>query len=887
MWLLLLLLPTFLYSFTMNPSPEPIAEVVSARSRVMTRARRRKDRVRIGTLNCRTLLDDTTLSDLDITLSENNVSVCALQEVRREGLKSQSTANYKIFWYGVQPGYGGVGFAVHNRFVHLVKTVKAVPDSNGRILTMDILICDSEQPTKLICAYSPTNSSKKQTREKFYSCLSDIVTPSSWLLGDLNARVGRCNPQSTDTDFDVQSMHAVGPWSLKGDITPNENGSLLVDIAVDNRSRHVSSNFNCRDSKRWTWRHPRYGNRAVLDHMFLPTSQLRFVCRCKVAPAIAVSSDHRLSFSELCFRPRQSKAKEIKPVVLNRRVLQEPDIQSTFQAEINNILGEAVPEDVPTDELSKRIRSAAVEAAQKVLPRVTKQKFPAEFSKETMELIASKRASWKLQQKSGKRFTRTNKAKHQSLCKRVKEAVAFHRNQKLEREASELTEAFSASPFKGYSLLKKQHRAPAKAIMPPESDFTAHYSNQYKPGTEQPLVVDSCDLPASEDDDNLSRENYDSGINSLNENRSPGIDDCAREYIKRRGPKLLQWLFVLMTRLCTFVTPLPDVDRLGRLTPIPKKSSATSVDATRPICLLTTIYKLYAILVFQKVRDRVKEFVSWTQAGFIKGRSCANNLWILRRVAERSIEFNVPVYCALIDYKGAFDALNRTTLGRVLGLFLPPSMVRRVLSLYFDAKAMVSVGGCDGPELQLFRGVRQGCPASPSFFTVALAFISWSFRLTFGGLRLATHVLASLEYADDQILFTLTADGLQNMLDYIVATGEPFGLRLSAKKCVLICFHRPGTVDKSTLPEVTVAGEILKWKSSVVYLGSCISEDGKTAPAIKHRICCAESVVERLNKRVFRRRSVRARLKGKFLGSAVFASLLYGLVHCALGARDT
>ena len=48
----------------------------------------------------------------------------------------------------------------------------------------------------------------------------------------------------------------------------------------------------------------------------------------------------------------------------------------------------------------------------------------------------------------------------------------------------------------------------------------------------------------------------------------------------------------------------------------------------------------------------------------------------------------------------------------------------------------------------------------------------------------------------------------------------------------------------------------------------------------------AESVVERLIKRVFRRRSVPARLKGKFLGSAVFASLLYGLEYCALGARD-
>jgi len=138
----------------------------------------------------------------------------------------------------------------------------------------------------------------------------------------------------------------------------------------------------------------------------------------------------------------------------------------------------------------------------------------------------------------------------------------------------------------------------------------------------------------------------------------------------------LKWLFVLMTHLWSFETPLPVIDRLDCLIPIPKKSFATSVDAIRPICLLTTFYKLYAILVFRKVRSRVKEFVSWTQAGFIKGRSCANNLWILRRVAERSIEFNVPVYCALVDYKGAFDALNRTTLGRVLGLFLSPDMVR-------------------------------------------------------------------------------------------------------------------------------------------------------------------------------------------------------------------
>ena len=851
---------------------------------MLTCARRRKNRFRIGTLNCRTLLDDTTLSDLDITLSENNISVCALQEVRREGLESHSTKNYKIYWYGEQSGYGGVGFAVSKRFVHLVKKINPVQESNGRILTMDMLICDRVHPTKLVCAYSPTNSKKKTTREKFYSRLNDTVTPSTWLLGDFNARVGRCPSQHSEQD--IRSSHAVGPCSLKGDITPNENGSLLVDIALDNKLHHVGSNFDCRDSKMWTWRHPRYGTRAVLDHMFLPASHLRFVCRYKVVPVITVSSDHRLSYSELCFRPRLPKPKVEKPVMLDNRALLEPDIQSNFQMEINSILGESSPEDVTSDDLSQKIRSAPVEAALKVLPRVPRQTFPKEFSKETIKLIACKQASWKILQKSGAKYTRAKRAAHLALCTKVKESVANDRNRKLESEASQLTDAFSVSPFAGYSLLKKQHRKPTNAIMPPEADFTSHYSIHYKTDTEEPLLVHSCNLPPSEDDDTLSRQNFDEGIKALNENRSPGTDGCAPEYIKRGGPTLLQWLFVLMTRLWSFESPLPQIDRLGRLVPIPKKSAATSVDATRPICLLTTFYKLYAILVFRKVRSRVKEFVSWTQAGFIKGRSCANNLWILRRVAERSIEFNVPVYCALVDYKGAFDALNRTTLGRVLGLFLSPNMVRRVLCLYFDAKAMVSVGGSDGPEFELSRGVRQGCPASPSFFTVALAFISWSFGQNFGGLGLANHVLSSLEYADDQILFTLTADGLQNMLDFIVSTGEPFGLRLSAKKCELICFHRPGTVDKSTLPKVTVTGQLLKWKESVVYLGSRVSEDGKSASAVKHRICCAESVVERLNKRVFRRRTVPARLKGKFLSSAVFASLLYGLEVCACGTRD-
>ena len=166
--------------------------------------------------------------------------------------------------------------------------------------------------------------------------------------------------------------------------------------------------------------------------------------------------------------------------------------------------------------------------------------------------------------------------------------------------------------------------------------------------------MSSCELPPCEKDDTLSLDDFEAGLRSLNENRAAGHDEVAPEYLKRGGATLLHWLFTLMIRVWTFRCELPLIYRIGNIVPIPKKTNALSVDSSRPICLLTSIYKLYAILVFQKVCDRVKEFVSWTQAGFIRGRSRANNLWILRRVAEWSIEFKVPVYCALVDYKGAF-----------------------------------------------------------------------------------------------------------------------------------------------------------------------------------------------------------------------------------------
>ena len=456
---------------------------------------------------------------------------------------------------------------------------------------------------------------------------------------------------------------------VKGDFIPNTNGSTLLDIASEFNLRHVSSHFNIRDSKRWTWKHPRYGTRAVLDHMFLPATKMRFISRYFVVQHLTLHTDHRLTVCELSFHPRVTKNDNAKAPQIDKTSLQCENTQTKFAAEIANAFEALNPEQLSSDELADKIRTIPVAAAERVLPAKRKEKFPNEFSTNTIDLIHRKRKLWIHLQKSGKIVTRSIRDTFRNLCRDTKRAISADRIALLEKEANVLSETFKQDRFKGYKLLKRQHRTRAKPVMPPVSDFTEHYRAHYQPGTEEPLEVASCALPTSASDETLTREEFDSGLRRLNSNRQAGHDACAPEYVKCGGPVLHHWLFVLMTRIWTFACSLPAVDRLGCLVPIPKKTSVSSPDLARPICLLTTNYKLYAILVFQKVYERVKGFVSWTQSGFIRGRSCSNNLWILRRVAERSIEYNVPVYCALIDYKGAFDALNRTTLGRILGLF--------------------------------------------------------------------------------------------------------------------------------------------------------------------------------------------------------------------------
>ena len=117
-------------------------------SRVLQRPHKDRLRTRITTFNCRTLLDDQRLCDLDDALTEKKIDICALQETRRDGFFKTTTKKYSIITYGECSGKLGVGFAIHTRYAHFITESCGVPNSNRRLMFVKLLLNDTKNPQR-------------------------------------------------------------------------------------------------------------------------------------------------------------------------------------------------------------------------------------------------------------------------------------------------------------------------------------------------------------------------------------------------------------------------------------------------------------------------------------------------------------------------------------------------------------------------------------------------------------------------------------------------------------------------------------------------------------------------------------------------------------------
>ena len=83
--------------------------------------------------------------------------------------------------------------------------------------------------------------------------------------------------------------------------------------------------------------------------------------------------------------------------------------------------------------------------------------------------------------------------------------------------------------------------------------------------------------------------------------------------------------------------------------------------------LLSVTYKVRSRVVLNRLTTTVDPLLRKKQAGFRKGRGCADQIFTLRQIVEQSNEWSSTVYANFIDFTKAFNSVDRPTLWRILG----------------------------------------------------------------------------------------------------------------------------------------------------------------------------------------------------------------------------
>jgi hypothetical protein len=357
----------------------------------------------------------------------------------------------------------------------------------------------------------------------------------------------------------------------------------------------------------------------------------------------------------------------------------------------------------------------------------------------------------------------------------------------------------------------------------------------------------------------------------LKNGKAAGLDEIAPEMVKSGGPNAALELTRLMNA-CWAQSKVPDAWRKGVIVRLPKKGNLSDCNNWRGITLLSVPGKILCSILLRRLRHAVDARLREEQAGFRAGRSCSEQIFVLRSIIEQSLEYQQRLSINFIDFTKAFDSIHRETLWNIAQAYgIPRRFTDFFRNLYHASSCCVRTEDGATEFFPIETGVRQGCVLSPFLFLLALDFVMrqaidhQKCGLPWGPMG----QLADLDFADDVALLGPTQHDLVNMTAALEQEAAKIGLRVSGSKTRVM---RVGYV-RANVP-VTIGQKRIEEVDQFTYLGSVITADGGADDDVTCRIGKATAVLRRLQP-LWRTNTIALQTKVRLLNSIVIPTATY------------
>ena len=412
------------------------------------------------------------------------------------------------------------------------------------------------------------------------------------------------------------------------------------------------------------------------------------------------------------------------------------------------------------------------------------------------------------------------------------------------------------SPFqpRATGLFNLKNKLVSKTQRP--STFADYLANKLWFSEEDPPVPVSAPQPICNGiEAPFTMQNLNAALRKLKRGKASGPNGLACE-IYKHAPYVLKSFMLEHYNQCLEQAVVPDSWMLSEVVMIIKNHAkdTRSLSNYRPISLTNISYKIFASMLQTRLEYYLDDRIRDRQFGFRKHRSTSQPIHVLRRLIEIYERQTSSFHALFLDWSKAFDSVTFTSISSAMEFMgVPNHMIAVVMALYRAPTFVVRDFGLKSAPMKQTKGLRQGCPLSPYLFSFILTHLFHTVEERYAsqygeipGVFYTPKPVWDLEYADDTVLLSNSADQLTRLLHLVQEEGRIRGLALNEEKCEHMSlntnrriYYQPSTStpcpcqfctgDQPVLEPVPLAQE-------VKYLGAYVDDTSANNKHLRYRI---------------------------------------------------
>ena len=768
---------------------------------------------------------------------------------------------------------GGIAVCIKNE---IKKGVKILPTTCTEILWLKL--CKSffklEKDLFVGITYvSPHNSSFSSKRENIFDVLESNIANYSQLgncliCGDFNART-MCEPDYCSDDNFTDYVNLPNDYICDAPLSRNnmdtekidEHGKQLLSLCKASGLRILNGRV-VGDLLGHCTCYSHTGKPSVIDYMITSTENLKHVDFFHVDDPTPISIHSMLTIS---IKTISSYTPEIRTKLLP---LPEKYIWSSssdtqyqlglntpvIQGQIKKFLNEnnLMNIDIAVESVNLIIKNTADIAgiATMRMHKYTsshpkKKKKKKWYDKECKHLHRDLRTLARLVRNSPfdisllQQFKSTRK-NYKKLLKKKRELYRTTILNKLDDLNSSDPKAFW-SLYDKLNALDKQ----TKSIPIASDEWVKYFANLMANATSKigidrenemnNFIDENADTIFNELDFSVTPLEVQKAITKLKTGKSCGPDQIPNEMLKAGSSVLTPVLCRLFNNILNR-GEFPNSWRYNTLTPLHKKGDANNPSNYRGIALTSNVCKLFCSMLHSRLNKFIEDnnLIPVNQIGYQPKMRTSDHIFTLKRLVDKYINEigKGRLFTCFVDFKKAFDTVSRTSLlYKLLKLGIGGRFLKILRNMYSNVYYSVKLSEGLTHPFPSFIGVKQGCVLSPTLFNLFVGDLPDIFDSTCDPVFLNNSSLSSLMFADDLVILSTSATGLQSALNKLDTYCSTWGLEVNLDKTNILIFNKSGRILKD---HFFFRGSLLKNTNRYKYLGIIFSASGSFCHAVEH-----------------------------------------------------